>query len=108
MSSGRKTPAEIARLLKIHRATVSRIVSQARAGVLAVARSIIAIAPKRTSGLKSSSEGWVEVGHSLNKGNASFDDIVDLSKDRLRHGQPKRFRSFQIDQQLELIWLLDG
>jgi DNA invertase Pin-like site-specific DNA recombinase len=33
VSSGRKTPAEIARLLKIHRATVSRIVSQARAGV---------------------------------------------------------------------------
>jgi hypothetical protein len=32
VSSGRKTPAEIARLLKIHRATVSRIVSQARAG----------------------------------------------------------------------------
>src|SRR5271155_2315608 len=30
VSSGRKTPAEIARLLKIHRATVSRIVSQAR------------------------------------------------------------------------------
>jgi len=35
VSSGRKTPAEIARLLKIHRATVSRIVSQARAGVRA-------------------------------------------------------------------------
>jgi DNA-binding CsgD family transcriptional regulator len=33
VSSGRKTPAEIARLLKIHRATVSRIVSQARVGV---------------------------------------------------------------------------
>ena len=33
VSSGRKTPAEIARLLKIHRATVSRIISQARAGV---------------------------------------------------------------------------
>jgi DNA invertase Pin-like site-specific DNA recombinase len=33
VSSGRKTPAEIARLLKIHRATVPRIVSQARAGV---------------------------------------------------------------------------
>jgi DNA invertase Pin-like site-specific DNA recombinase len=33
VSSGRKTPAEIARLLKIHRGTVSRIVSQARAGV---------------------------------------------------------------------------
>jgi len=32
VSSGRKTPAELARLLKIHRATVSRIVSQARAG----------------------------------------------------------------------------
>ena len=31
VSSGRKTPAELARLLKIHRATVSRIVSQARA-----------------------------------------------------------------------------
>ena len=30
VSSGRKTPAELARLLKIHRATVSRIVSQAR------------------------------------------------------------------------------
>jgi DNA invertase Pin-like site-specific DNA recombinase len=29
VSSGRKTPAEIARLPKIHRATVSRIVSQA-------------------------------------------------------------------------------
>jgi DNA invertase Pin-like site-specific DNA recombinase len=33
VASGRKTPAEIARLLKIHRATVSRIVSQARARV---------------------------------------------------------------------------
>ena len=32
VSSGRKTPAEIARLLNIHRATVSRIVSQARVG----------------------------------------------------------------------------
>ncbi len=32
VSSGRKTPAEIARLLKIHRGTVSRIVSQSRAG----------------------------------------------------------------------------
>ena len=30
VASGRKTPAEIARLLKIHRGTVSRIVSQAR------------------------------------------------------------------------------
>jgi DNA invertase Pin-like site-specific DNA recombinase len=30
VSSGRKTPAEIARLLKIHRGTVSRIVSQSR------------------------------------------------------------------------------
>jgi hypothetical protein len=66
------------------------------------------IAPKRTSGLKSLSEGWVQVGHLLNKGNASFDDIVDLSKDCLRHGQAERFRGFQIDQQLELIWLLDG
>ena len=51
VSSGRKTPAEIARLLKIHRATVSRIASQAPVGVLAVARLIVAIAPKRTSGL---------------------------------------------------------
>ena len=33
VSSERKTPAEIARLLKIHRATVSRIVAQARAKV---------------------------------------------------------------------------
>ena len=33
VSSGRKTPAEIVRLLKIHRATVSRIVSQARVRV---------------------------------------------------------------------------
>jgi len=33
VSSGSKTPAEIARLLKIHRGTVSRIVSQARVGV---------------------------------------------------------------------------
>ena len=33
VSSGRKTPAEIARLLKIHRPTVSRIVSQARVGL---------------------------------------------------------------------------
>jgi DNA invertase Pin-like site-specific DNA recombinase len=33
VSSGRKTAAEIARLFKIHRGTVSRIVSQARAGV---------------------------------------------------------------------------
>jgi DNA invertase Pin-like site-specific DNA recombinase len=33
VASGRKTPAEIARLLKIHRGTVSRIVSQARVGV---------------------------------------------------------------------------
>jgi DNA invertase Pin-like site-specific DNA recombinase len=33
VSSGRKTPAEIARLLKIHRGTVSRIVSQALVGV---------------------------------------------------------------------------
>src|SRR5580693_4493310 len=33
VSSGRKTPAEIARLLKIHRGTVSRILSQARVGV---------------------------------------------------------------------------
>ena len=32
VASGRKTPAEIARLLKIHRGTVSRIVSQARVG----------------------------------------------------------------------------
>ena len=31
VSSGRKTSAEIARLFKIHRATVSRFVSQARA-----------------------------------------------------------------------------
>jgi DNA invertase Pin-like site-specific DNA recombinase len=30
VSSGRKTAAEIARLFKIHRATVSRFVSQAR------------------------------------------------------------------------------
>jgi DNA invertase Pin-like site-specific DNA recombinase len=30
VASGRKTPAEIGRLLKIHRGTVSRIVSQAR------------------------------------------------------------------------------
>jgi DNA invertase Pin-like site-specific DNA recombinase len=33
VASGRKTPAEIARLLMIHRGTVSRIVSQARVGV---------------------------------------------------------------------------
>ncbi len=33
VGSGRKTPAEIARLLKIHRGTVLRIVSQARVGV---------------------------------------------------------------------------
>ena len=33
VSCGRKTPAEIARLLKLHRATVTRIVSQARVGV---------------------------------------------------------------------------
>jgi DNA invertase Pin-like site-specific DNA recombinase len=33
VSSGRKTAAGIARLFKIHRATVSRFVSQARAGV---------------------------------------------------------------------------
>ncbi len=33
VSSGRKTSAQIARLFKIHPATVSRIVSQARAGV---------------------------------------------------------------------------
>lgn len=33
VSSGRKTAAEIACLFKIHRATVSRIVSQAKAGV---------------------------------------------------------------------------
>jgi DNA invertase Pin-like site-specific DNA recombinase len=33
VSSGRKTPAKIARLLQIHRATVSRIVSQARVGI---------------------------------------------------------------------------
>ena len=32
VSSGRKTSAEIARLFKIHRATVSRMVSQARVG----------------------------------------------------------------------------
>jgi DNA invertase Pin-like site-specific DNA recombinase len=33
VSPGRKTPAEIAGLFKVHRATVSRIVSQTRAGV---------------------------------------------------------------------------
>jgi DNA invertase Pin-like site-specific DNA recombinase len=33
VSSGRKTSAELARLFKIHPATVSRIVSQARVGV---------------------------------------------------------------------------
>lgn len=33
VSSGRKSAAEMARLLKIHRATASRIVAQARAGV---------------------------------------------------------------------------
>jgi DNA invertase Pin-like site-specific DNA recombinase len=33
VSSGRTTPAEIARLLKIHGAAVSRIVSSARVGL---------------------------------------------------------------------------
>ena len=33
VSSGRKTAAEVARLFKVHRGTISRIVSQARAGV---------------------------------------------------------------------------
>jgi DNA invertase Pin-like site-specific DNA recombinase len=33
VSSGRKTAAEIARLFKVHRGTISRIVSQARAGI---------------------------------------------------------------------------
>ena len=33
VSSGRKTSAQIARLFKVHPATVSRIISQARAGV---------------------------------------------------------------------------
>ena len=32
VSSGRKTSAQIARLFKVHPATVSRIISQARAG----------------------------------------------------------------------------
>jgi DNA-binding CsgD family transcriptional regulator len=32
VSSGRKTSAEIARLFKIHPATVSRMISQARLG----------------------------------------------------------------------------
>ena len=46
--AGHKTPTEIARLLKIHRATVSRIVSQARAGVSRGGKFLSGIQPLAT------------------------------------------------------------
>jgi len=38
VSSGRKTAAEMARLFKVHRATISRFISQARAEEKAASR----------------------------------------------------------------------
>ena len=45
VSSGRKTAAEMARLFKIHRGTISRFISKARADQKAASRSGRAVIP---------------------------------------------------------------
>ena len=39
---------------------------------------------------------------------ASFDHLVGANNDRRWNRKIQRLRRFQIDQQLELAWLLDG
>jgi hypothetical protein len=39
---------------------------------------------------------------------ALLDDLIRLQQDRLRDRQPERLGGLEVDDQLELLWLLDG